>query len=197
MGLLEKLKCAFGGRPLRQTAWSSQGYYNNDRIVVHSESRTHNGVGWFNQPVYSMERGSGKAALGAIVREALGHSVWDSREDDSELKRHPILKHAKAKSWRDLERRYSHLWIETDRETVTFQCLRRPRKREEGSGGYILMKGDEVPRMTCDWDCGDELLGEKLIEVMRAYETEVNDRQVRNLACGRNKRTSRLCVRKK
>src|SRR5437868_15549693 len=95
-----------------QTGWSAGAYLTKDRIVVHSMSRTRNNVGWYNQPVFVVPNQASNDLLGERLREALAASTWDSLDDDSTDKNHPILREAGAVTWRDLEEQSKFVCIE-------------------------------------------------------------------------------------
>lgn len=66
------------------------------------------------------------------MRDALNASTWESLQDDSEDKKHPILREARARSWRDLEARSKCVCIHTDRRIVKVLPSRWATKAEGG-----------------------------------------------------------------
>lgn len=53
---------------------------------------------------------------------------------------------------------------------MNFICLRRPNKKSEGTGRYVIMEGDDTPKASCDWSDDDETMGGTLLSVMESFE---------------------------
>jgi hypothetical protein len=151
----------FKRKQVEQTAWSAGAYWFGDRIVIHSESRTYNGVGWYNQPVFGLEANASARELGERLRQALNASTRDSREDDSRVKPHPIVTEAGARSFNHLDEGSKVVCVETDKRTVTITSY-RPRTRSDG-GGKGLAPMPEEDRIRLGWDSSDADLGQALL----------------------------------
>jgi hypothetical protein len=117
-----------------QTHWSAGAYFLEDRIVLHSMSRTSNNIGWYNQPVFAVPKDAPDRTVGECLRAALEASTWESQQDDSQYSTHPILREAGATTWPELEERSKFVIIETDRTLVKVLPTRRATKTEGGKG---------------------------------------------------------------
>ena len=151
-----------------QSSWHAGAYFANDRIVVHSQSRTRSGVGWYNQPVFLVPHDASSDLLGQHVREALNGSIWDSLNDDSQNAMHPIVRQAGAKNWRNLENRSKHVSIETDKHVVKVLPSRWVAKAEGGRGFIPLLEC----QIEIKWNDTDAELGSALRRGFEASHTK-------------------------
>ena len=130
----------------------------DQRLVIHSCSRTYNNIGWYNQPVFGLDKQSTPAAVGEHLRSALNASIWDSRSDDAELTPHPVVVDAGYKSWDALERHSQLVNVDTDREIITL-TPNRPAVSGEGRG--FLPLDDEM--IEIPWRAVDSEIGEAML----------------------------------
>ena len=137
-----------------QTGWSANAYLTDDKIVLHSCSRTYNNRGWYNQPVFVCSADSEPATIGDFLRSALIGSVWDSRTDDSQLTPHPVYHEAGFDSWRSLERNSHMVMTNSDRKTISIVPTRRVSK---GAGRGF--SGLDEQSFVLEWDCDNTELG--------------------------------------
>ncbi len=142
-------------RTIKQTAWSAGAYLTADRIVIYSMSRTRNNVGWYNQPVFVIPKEASNDLLGKRLRDALNASTWDSLEDDSQDKKHPIVCGAGARTWRQLEKSSRHACIDSDKHVVKVLPSRWATKAEGGRGFLGLLEN----QIEVEWDGPDAEFG--------------------------------------
>jgi hypothetical protein len=157
------------GRQVEQTSWSVGVYYSSDLVVLHSQSRTISGVGWYNQPVWTLARDESPEKFGAVIRNALQASTWYSEEDDSMDKLDHILEASQAKNNKDLYQRFEFLTISSEGGEIHFYCLRKTKKKGEGRG-YIANHGDNLPEDHFPDDVELEELGQRFKDLIGLYE---------------------------
>ncbi len=163
----------FKKQRLEQTEWTATAYLVKSRVVINSSSRTTNNIGWYNQPVFAVDIGESDARIGQLLRQALEASSWESAEDDSELKVHPILREADVPTWRKLGDQSKCVTISTDRQVVAIFPARWVSISK--SRGYL--GPSEEKQIRVNWNGTDSELGAGLRQAFEVSESKPNPKK--------------------